>query len=131
MAHYFEVQKRLGESNVRNFLEVVRSGEVSDDGLKEISLQLGKMESRPKCLYGPHRMRMERSRDKPQDAEMRDILSDWWNEELYGLTQEEGLRKLTAAFKASEQVSAETKRANQLIVQGGNVYTGTVFQVRR
>ena len=76
-------------------------------------------------------MRMERSRDKPQDAEMRDILSDWWNEELYGLTQEEGLRKLTAAFKASEQVSAETKRANQLIVQGGNVYTGTVFQVRR
>ena len=131
MAHYFEVQKRLGESNVRNFLEVVRSGEVSDDGLKEISLQLGKMESRPNCLYGHHRMRMERSRDKPQDAEMRDILSDWWNEELYGLTQEEGLRKLTAAFKASEQVSAEPKRANQLIVQGGNVYTGTVFQVRR
>ena len=76
-------------------------------------------------------MRMERSREKPQDAELRDILSDWWNEELHRLTQEEGLRKLTAAFKASEQISAEPKRTNHLIVQGGNLYTGTVFQVGR
>ena len=50
------------------------------------------------AVGGRHRMRVEDQRKDPDDAEMREVLSDWYNKEMHKLDTVAAVDKLIAVF---------------------------------
>ena len=86
MSHFPDVSKRLGDKPVECILDYIRGGHhVSGTKMKYFAQLLG-AGSEPNRIYGDHARRMEADRDKSHADEMRDILADWWNQELFKMT---------------------------------------------
>ena len=100
MAQYRDVKKRLGEKFVDKIHD--HAVTISDDDLKEIATQLGEIpQGGPNRISGEHDRRMNRNMNRGNQVLLREMLMDWWNEELYGLSTEAGRKKLIDIFKSS------------------------------
>ena len=105
MSHSDQVAKKLGEPVVDDIIRYVQSGHVSDQNLKDFAQQIGKVGNDPNVanvLFGSHVSRMEREKNRDKSAEMRAILSEWWNQELHDMTAEDALTKLIRIFNNSQ-----------------------------
>ena len=83
-------------------LNPVRGGNMSDDQLKDIFLHLGELSKTdsedPNILYGNHTRRMNQERDRGQDTELLQVMSDWWESSLFKMTQEAAIKALVDAL---------------------------------
>ena len=86
-----EVKEILGEEVVKMILDAVESAEITKQKMEDIAQGLG-----PKVSGGHSR------RKESDSTEMRKILSDWYLDELYGMTGGEGVLKLVALFESED-----------------------------
>ena len=103
MSHTDNVEKTVGEDVVYEINEYVLAGHISDQNMKDFAQQLGKIGNDPNkanIVYGRHRERMERDRNKEKSAELYEILSDWWDEELSSMPRNDALEKLIKIFSS-------------------------------
>ena len=96
MSNYNEVRERLGEDSVNLILDYVRHGKIGEQKMADIALTLSQ------TVYGNHIKRKEQERYRETDVEMRSILSDWWNEELFDMTRAAAHNKLTKVFSNND-----------------------------
>ena len=87
--HDDKVNGKLGENVVSLILEEVRSGSINNQKMIDFAQALSKK------IGGNHT-----KRNKSDDAEMRNILSDWWEEDLYSesMTRENAKQTLVGIF---------------------------------
>ena len=75
---------------------------MSDDQMKYFVLHLWELSKTdpeaPNILYGNHRRRMSRDRDRGQDTELLQVMSDWWENSLFEMTQEAAITALVKAL---------------------------------
>ena len=107
MAHYRDVVKILGED--KTHMHHNYAWQMSGDDLVEFARQLGG-EKRPE-VNGKHMTRVEGTRPKDLDksAEMRQMLSDWYNSEMYAMDQNKAVEKLVSNFTSPELVTRHGK----------------------
>ena len=77
------------------------NGEISDDKMGMIALELGKHEEsgRPNTIFGNHKRKMERDKNIIQHIVLREILCDWWSDQLYDISHEEAINRLIQVFE--------------------------------
>ena len=75
---------------------------MSDDQMKDFVLELGELSKKgsedPNILFGNHRRRMSRDKDRQLDTEILEVMNDWWGSSLYQMTPGEALETLTKAL---------------------------------
>ena len=102
MSYRREVENLLGKECMTALLNHVRGGKMSDYQLKDFVLHLGQLSERnpeaPNILYGNHTRRMSRDRDRGQDTELLQVMSDWWESSLFEMTQEAAIKALVEAL---------------------------------
>ena len=98
--HFPEASLRIGEDTVAEILDYVRGGKLSEQHVTDFSQQL-MFKSSPNVVYGNHKRRMDVRRQEGE-VEVRQVLSDWWNEELYSMTRVQALHRLTTVFTKIE-----------------------------
>jgi hypothetical protein len=102
MANIYQVINKVGENNVDHILNYMRGGKMNDQNITDFSELLGRPPhpDEPNILFGGHTKRMETNNTRPRDSQMRAILSDWWDEELFNdaMSSEEAVEKLARAF---------------------------------
>ena len=101
MAHFREVEGRLGKQAVNLLLDFARNGDIRDHQMDSIADLLGRQPGEPNAVFGRHRKRMERDRDKTWPVMLMYILCDWWEYELFELTNEKALEKIVNVCKDS------------------------------
>ena len=117
-----DVIKKLGKEAYNYILDRVRCGVISGQHMKDISGQL-----HPHIL-GNHLRRVESGRVS-DEAEFRQILSDWFNQELYDLDQKTALLRLISILKdCSVGLPAEGKKLKQIL--DGGIETRERIQTR-
>ena len=103
-----EVIKHLGREAYDYIVDRVKCGVISGQQMKDIAYEL-----HPHIL-GNHLRRLESGKGS-DEAEFRRILSDWFNQELYGLQQKTALSRLISILKGpSVSLPAEGKRLKQI-----------------
>ena len=102
MSYCWEVENLLRSNCMRQLLDHVRGGKMSDDRMKDFVRHLGELSKTdpetPNILYGNHIRRMSRERDRRQDTELLQVMSDWWEIGLYEMTQEAAITALVKAL---------------------------------
>ena len=101
MAHFHQVEERLGKGTVKLLLDSARNGDISDDQMDCIADLLGRQPGEPNNVFGGHRQRMERDRDKDKHVMLKYILCDWWQFDMFDLTSEIALQKIVKVFQDS------------------------------
>ena len=101
MAHFHQVEERLGKGAVKLLLDSARNGDISDDQMDSIADLLGRQPGEPNNVFGRHRQRMERDRDKDKHVMLKYILCDWWQVHLFDLTSEKALEKIVKVCQDS------------------------------
>ena len=94
MSHSGSVLAVLGEVNVDRILDY-RGGKMPH--LLGTSPE-GILSDAPNILFGKHRMRMARNSNRDWLTEMKEVLSEWWEEELYCLSSVAARQKLVSIF---------------------------------
>lgn len=95
--HFPEASGLLGAGTVGEIIDYVRGGKLSDQHVTDFVQQL-MFTSRPNVLYGNHKRRMDAHTRPEGDVEVRQVLSDWWNEELHSMTKAQALHRLANVF---------------------------------
>ena len=95
--HRKEVIGIIGEDTWDLVMDSVRSGRMSSQQIKDTAFCLGKQ------VGGKHKLRMDAG-GKCDDAEMREILSDWYEVDIFSLegtedAKEKALKKLMSVFE--------------------------------
>ena len=90
------VRERLGKEAWDILIEKSDDGTISDKHMKDISRELGER------IGGNHSRRVNERKAVCDGSEMREILSDWWEEELYKLHQTEALGKISDILRKPE-----------------------------
>merc|ERR1712226_698748 len=91
-----EARGKLGEEVWTLLLEQVVGGGIGVQTIEDIATALGRK------VLGPHLGRMELAgRRVNLEAEVRSVLSDWWNNEMYDMDQSEALEKLVVIFESA------------------------------
>ena len=101
MAHFHQVEERLGKGAVKLLLDSARNGDISDDQMDCIADLLGRQPGEPNNVLGGHKQRMERDRDKDKHAMLKYILCDWWQFGLFELTNRKALKKIVKVCQDS------------------------------
>ena len=101
MAHFHQVEGRLGKGAVKLLLDSARNGDISDDQMDCIADLLGRQPGEPNNVFGGHKQRMERDRDKDKHVMLKYILCDWWQFGLYELTHDEARQKVVKVCQDS------------------------------
>ena len=93
-----DVKTRLGEK----FVKIIHDAAVtmSADDMKDIARQLGELPEGPNRVQGNHMTRMEGHQSKAKPHLMKEILCDWWNEELHHMSREQGRTKLIRTMRS-------------------------------
>ena len=96
MANFHKVEEKLGKQAVKLLLDSAINGDISDNQMDSIADLLGRQPdpSEPNDVFGRHRQRMERDRDKDRHVMLKYILCDWWQYELFELSNEKALQKI-------------------------------------
>ena len=109
MAYDAQVFQKLGKEAVDCILDIVQCGVISSQHMKDISSQL-----HPHVL-GNHLRRTE-SGTACDESELRHILGDWFNQELYDLDQQTALAKLISILRGpSVSLPSVGKRLQQFL----------------
>ena len=87
-----DIREKLGTEFVKTILDAVRCGEITKQNMEDIAQGLG-----PK-IRGGHIRRGEIF----DAAEMRRILSDWYEDDLCNQDTEQGIQKLIALFESDD-----------------------------
>ena len=91
-----EAKAKLGEEVWTLLLEQVVGGGIGVQTIEDIATALGRK------VLGPHLGRMELAgRRVNLEAEVRSVLSDWWNNEMHDMDQSEALEKLVVIFESA------------------------------
>ena len=101
MAHFHKVEGRLGKRAVKLLLDSARNGDITDDQMDCIADLLGRQPGEPNAVFGRHKQRMERDRDKDKHVMLKNILCDWWQFGLFELTNEKALEKIVKVCQDS------------------------------
>ena len=115
-----EVKNRITQTVWNRIIEEARRGRIDSSKMGDIAALLKGGDS---VIRGNH---YRRGRQSDGD-EMREILSDWWNEELHELSQSEAIAKLSRIFsdrlvqlnalaKDIRKVNSECLQANHVNV---------------
>ena len=107
MSNDRDVENLLGKDFVSKILDHASEG-MEENDLKQIARQLGEMSDGPNIVLGNHKRRMN-IKNVHHRVEMKDILSDFWNDKLYDMTREEGRGALIAVFKSPDLVGDGNK----------------------
>ena len=91
------VRERLGNEAWDILIQKSDDGTISAQHMKDISRAF-----KHQKIGGNHSRRVTEQKVMCDGFEMREILSDWWQEELYGLDQTEALGKLSAVLSNPE-----------------------------
>ena len=103
MSYRREVETLLGKECMTKLLNHVRGGQISDDQMRHFVEQLGDLsEIDPNVLFGNHTRRMSRDKDREQDTELLEVMSDWWKCSLFEMTQERAMDILVHALSQPE-----------------------------
>ena len=106
MSHYPEAEAKLGKAATDLLFRYTRNGDISDQQMEDFVQRLGHPDHHDEAnvLFGNHKKRMERDKNRDQSAELRDVLSDWWNEQLFEdeMTQQIALAKLVSIFQGDD-----------------------------
>merc|ERR1712226_668977 len=110
---YTEVEKKLGAGVLKVLHKF--SGELNGKDLEEFARQLGvtEDEDEPNEVLGKYKTRMERENYMDKWLNLREILCDWYDHELYSdeMTQEKAIDKLRNVFSSNtlnkKKVAAE------------------------
>ena len=86
------VKAKLGRENWDILMGAAMESKINSQHMKDISQALHP------SIGGSHLRRVNELRRLCDDSEFREILSDWWNEELYSLDHLDALRTLSDAF---------------------------------
>ena len=95
MAKYLydqEVQDRLGKNNYEQLMNAVRTNKINQCNMYDFARALGPV------IGGNHGTRVAHG-GICDFYEVRQILSDWYSEEMHGLTQEQALGALNKVFQ--------------------------------
>ena len=90
------VKKTLGEPAWDTLVARAADGSIDSQHMKDLSQQL-----HPN-IGGKHFRRVNDEKVKCDDSELRHILSDWWDQELYKLNQEVALKKICEILRSQE-----------------------------
>ena len=90
------VRKALGIEAWDILIEKTKEGGIGSQHMKDISQALHRI------VGGNHLRRVDEAKVMCDDHELREILGDWWEQELYGLNQTEALRKISAILSSRE-----------------------------
>ena len=98
------VEGLLGKDVIACIFEYVRQGMINEQQISDIArlLESDKSVDQPNILFGNHKRRMARDRNRASDEEMREILSDWWNISCYQMTRETAMDALIKALSHSD-----------------------------
>ena len=102
MRYRREVEDLLGKECIGKLLKHVRGGRMNADQLKCFVQHLGELSNTKHVLYGNHMRRMSQNKDRPFDIELCEVLSDWWGESLFEMTQSQALDILVEALSQPE-----------------------------
>ena len=90
------VRKALGIQAWDILIEKTKEGCIGSQHMKDISQALHRI------VGGNHIRRVDDAKVMCDDHELREILGDWWEQELYGLNQTEALRKISDILSSPE-----------------------------
>ena len=90
------VKAKLGRENWDILMGAAMESKINSQHMKDISQALHP------SIGGSHLRRVNELRRLCDDSEFREILSDWWNEELYSLDHLDALRKLSDIMNSRE-----------------------------
>ena len=128
MAKFFlEVEKHLGEPFVKIIMASASGGKVTDQDIKRFAQLLGYCsDQNSNKVYGNHTTLMERNKDIQKDEAMREILSDWWNEELHQLLPKIGKKKVIKSFEEINKSVAYCLKEQYQKDEGEEYYIVTI-----
>ena len=90
------VRKALGKEAWDILIEKTKEGGIGSQHMKDVSLALHPI------VGGNHRRRVDELKVMCDDHELREILADWWDQELHGLNQTEALRNISDILSSPE-----------------------------
>ena len=90
------MKERLGNEAWKTLIEETQKGSITSQHMKDISRAFGSK------VGGNHARRTNDQKVNCDDHELREILSDWWNEELFNLSPENALKRICEILKSSE-----------------------------
>ena len=132
MSYRREVENLLGKECLTSLLNHVRGGKMSDQQLKDFVLHLGELTKTdpkaPNILYGKHTLRMSRDRGRGQDTELLQVMCDWWENSLFEMTQDAGIKALIKALShpdvhCNALASELSTIQNQVVLPTSNINT--------
>ena len=102
MSFLREADNLLGEECMKELLNYVRGGKMSDNQLRDFVFQLGEpsdsASNAPNILFGKHTIRMRRDKERELDTELIQVLSDWWETSLHAMNRPAALDLLVKAL---------------------------------
>ena len=105
-----DVIKHLGREAFDFLRKRVKCGIIGAQHMNDISRQLHPY------VFGRHQNRVNELKKVCDDAEFREILGDWFNQELFDLDQKTALKKLISILKdPSVSLHAEARRLEQIL----------------
>ena len=90
------VKERLGQKAWEILIEKTKDGTITSQHMKDLSQFLDS------TVGGNHSRRVNDQKMLCDDFEMREILSDWWDQKLYELDQSEALNKISDILNSPE-----------------------------
>ena len=93
MAYEIKVQEKLGEDVLKIILDSVTEGTIDAQKMYDFAFKLHL------AVGGGHKTRMALPGKLPDQSEMRQILCDWYNEELHDMDQNTAVERLATAFQ--------------------------------
>ena len=90
------VKERLGNDVWNILIEETQKGSITSQHMKDISRAFGS------TVGGNHARRTNDQKVNCDDHELREILSDWWGDELFNLSPENALKRICEILKSSE-----------------------------
>ena len=102
MSFQREAENFLGEECMKELLNYVRGGKMSDNQLRDFVFQLGEpsdsASNAPNILFGNHTRRMRRDKERELDTELIQVISDWWETSLHAMNRLAALDMLVKAL---------------------------------
>ena len=102
MSFQREAINLLGEECMKELLNYVRGGKMSDNQFKDFVFQLGEpsdsSSNAPNILFGNHILRMMRDKERRLDTELNQVISDWWETSLHAMNRQAALDMLVKAL---------------------------------
>ena len=102
MSFQREAENLLGEECMKELVNYVRGGKMSDNQLRDFVFQLGEpsdsASNAPNILFGKHTIRMRRDKERELDTELIRVISDWWETSLHAMSRRAALDMLVKAL---------------------------------